>query len=249
MQNTRIATSILQLNTGMYIARLKQVDTLKREMITISPAPMEAEGSIDFFCSSHIKNNTLKEISDCIVMRVDNGKAPLLISGMGGNLASLKIDEITTLNTPSTVQSLSDAPTSNSEKISLEGHIEWKGDVKKEVGEPLGDPRGNKRLEGFIIRWDDKPKDVDIAYSCTVDGMGQSPVVLSGDFSGTRARNLAIQGVIISLVGRGAKKFQMKGSVVFSGMKPQKLISGVEYRGVTGKESLISLQVEILRNH
>ena len=249
MQKTTISTSILELNKGMYIARLKEVVDAKKGMITISPAPMEAEGTVDFFCSSHIKNNTLKGINDCIVLRVDYGKAPVLISGMGKDLSSLKIDEIKSLDVLPDVKPFSSSIQSDSEQIRLTGHIEWKGDMQQEVGERLGDPEENKKIEGFIIEWDDKPKDVDIAYSCTIDGMGVSPVLLSGDFVGTRSRNLSILGVTISLVGRGAKEFQMKGSVVFSGVKPLNLISGVECKGSTGREELISLQVEILRNH
>lgn len=275
MQKKTLSSNTLQLKPGMYTARLQQVQT----MIAIGLAPQATSGTVDFFCSDSVNNNTLQSKHDCIVIRISNNNATLLITGGDAkDLLSLKVDKIselkgaestyieplpsldneqvdnTTTFTPQIVrqpapQASAKVAPQKAEKISLLGHIEWKGDVKKAVGERLGDPQTNKRLEGFAIEWRDKPEGVDIAYSCTVQGMGRSPVLLSGDFAGTKARNAAIVGVSISLIGKNSTKYVLEGSAFFAGVDPQELRPEIECKGPTGQEQLVSLEIKVVKKH
>ena len=131
--------------------------------------------------------------------------------------------------------------------LNLTGHIEQQGDVLGQPGAWLGDPQSSRRLEGFAIQWPGKPQDVDIAYSCVIGGLGRSPAVLSGGFCGSRQRAAPITALSCSLVGKNAATYELRTEAVFAGCPPQKLRSGVEVRGITGREPLVALKVSINR--
>ncbi len=138
-------------------------------------------------------------------------------------------------------------PAAAAEQIQLMGHIEWKGDVTAQANAWLGDPQGSSRLEGFTVQWHNRPADVDLAYSVVVEGMGRSPAVLSGGFCGSRQRAAAIHGLILTLVGKNAAAYELVVQAVFENTPLQQLGSGVEGRGLTGREKLVALAVGVVR--
>ena len=128
--------------------------------------------------------------------------------------------------------------------LSLEGHIERRGDVAVQ-DDWLGNPDSNARLEGFSISWPDKPQGVDLAYSCKVTGQGKQPAALSGNFVGTRRKAAGIQAITFGLVGPQQKAYQLSGHVVFAGSPPQPIVNGKELSGPTGYENLVAISVRI----
>ena len=133
----------------------------------------------------------------------------------------------------------------NVSPLTLLGHLQEAGDVRVQSGAWLGDPQSRLRLEGFAIEWENKPQDVDVAYSCVIGGLGRSPVVLSGGFCGSRQRAASITALTFSLIGPNAEAFQLKAEAVFANCPPQTLRPGVEVRGIAGAEPLVALRVSI----
>ncbi len=245
MPSKTLSTHTLELETGMYIARLKYKST-----VTLGVAAQLSSGVVSLFCSDQVSYNTLQSKNDSIVIRVSDAPVTLLMTGQKiDDLKALKLDKIVPLSTDINPDLRNNKsvilPVRHAEKISLSGHIAWQGDIKKGIGETLGDPENNKRLEGFAIHWNNKPNNVDIAYSCVIEDMGRNPVVLSGDFVGTRAKNRAILAVSISLIGKDSVNYSLEGYAVFSGIEPQKIKTGVECKGPTGQEHLVSLEIKV----
>ncbi|MBU4609704.1 hypothetical protein IMZ29_03805 [Achromobacter sp. GG226] len=129
--------------------------------------------------------------------------------------------------------------------LSLEGHIERRGDVSVDSGW-LGNPQGNARLEGFTIHWPGKPEGVDLAYSVRVQGQGKQPAALSGRFAGTRQKAAGITAITFGLVGPKQKQFQLDGQVVFSGAPPQTILNGHEIASPTGLDPLVAISLAIV---
>ena len=249
MSQPNIVSSTITLNAGMYILRLLQQPEILGQSISINPAPLAPAGDISFFCSTGVKNNCLSNADESMIVRVDSEEAILLIaeqSEEGQPPLQLKVDKIANLSLKkeATINKIVE-PTepAKPEDICLSGHIEWQGDVQSAVGEYLGNPQSQNRIEGFTIEWQDRPDDVDIAYSCEVEQMGRTPIALSGNYVGTRQRALAIQSVSFSLVGLQAENYTLSGQAFFAGQEPLEIVSGIDAHGPTTKEQLIALQI------
>lgn len=132
-------------------------------------------------------------------------------------------------------------------KVVLIGHVEWKGDIRVDADDWLGDPTSKTRIEGFAIGWQNKPIGVDLAYTCQVKNMGKTPIALSGSYVGTRRKSLPITALTLSLVGINALNYTLHATVVFADGEEQSVLSGVECQGVTGNEQLVALKVAVLK--
>jgi hypothetical protein len=251
-------TRIVPLTPGMYIVRFCSTPALGEGAI-LSIAPSAANTQVEFFASEGIQNNTLLHQNDCVVVRCCGGEGNILITSIsrtGVSMVGARIDRIAgAVDRPGAeIPNLSThapprlAPAAPRELVNLLGHVEMTGDVKVPTGQWLGDPQSNYRLEGFTIEWPDRPNDVDIAYSCVIGGVGRSPAVLSGGYCGTRQRAAPITAITASLVGKNANAYKLKLEAVFSGAPTQAVSSGVECRGLTGREHLIAIRVNLLRN-
>jgi len=106
-----------------------------------------------------------------------------------------------------------------SEKIlplSFSGHVEWQGDVHSAVGEGLGNPEKNWRIENFAIHWSKKPEGIDIEYRCYVKSLGETLKTSLDGFVGTKARALPITALSAQLVGLGSENYELIIQVMFS---------------------------------
>jgi hypothetical protein len=138
------------------------------------------------------------------------------------------------------------APTATTESLELLGHIERRGDVRV-TDDWLGDPTGSARLEGFAIAWKNRPQDVDLAYTCRIEGIGQTPAIFSGGYAGTRQRAVPITGLSLALAGPKSTDFELSGQVVFAGCSPRAITPGQALSGPQGSEPLVALRVCITR--
>jgi hypothetical protein len=248
-----IINSTVTLKSGMYILRLVKQPTVTGQSISINPAPVISSGKTLFFTHTGVKNNCLSNAEDIIIVRVDSEEATLLVAenNQGQSALQLKIDKIANLSEKKQALSNEQKKTlpnknlSKPENIQLNGHIEWKGNVQTKNDEYLGNPKSKNRLEGFAIQWENRPNDIDLAYSCEIEQMGRTPISLSGGFVGTRQRALAIHSISLTLVGLQAKNYTLSGYAIFADQEPLAIISGIDSHGPTVKEPLIALQVII----
>lgn len=242
---SKLSTNVMQLPTGMYVVRLGCEALQEGQGVSFSMAPNLDKGTADFFNSTGGQQNVLVDPEQSIIIRVEGGSATILVASItqeGLLKPVVRVDRITSLLEKHTNKS------AEVEQVSLLGHVEWKGDIKAGADGWLGNRQALARIEGFSITWENRPKDVDIAYSCRVKGMGQTPVSLSGGFVGTRGRAAPIVGVSMSLVGLNAEAYELQAKALFAdGVDEQHITSGAECQGPTGNDQLVALQVQIVR--
>jgi len=244
--------STITLNAGMYILRLQQQPEGEGQSISINPAPLVSAGECTFFSSTNVKNNCLSSATESMIVRIESDEATLLIAESSAEnqaVLQLKVDKISDLSLKAQAPTIEEVEkiTPQPENVWCSGHIEWQGDVQSNVGEYLGEPQSKNRLEGFSIEWENRPDDIDIAYSCEVEQMGRTPVALSGGFVGTRQRALAIYSISLTLVGLNADQYELSGYAAFAGGEPLAITSGIDSHGPSVTEALIAIQVNVTK--
>lgn len=235
--------------------------------MTISRAPGAPEhcGRLEALWTPGTQGATLRDGSDCIVMHVQDAPAELLISAflphVGATVPTLRVDKIG-LDEPrmaavapqaqlSQAQLPQVAPATprpiqiNDEGLSLIGHIERIGDAVAGEGQYLGDPAAGLRIEGFQAMWPDHPKDVDLAYCVTLEGLGATPTATTGQFCGSKGESRRVTEVTFTLVGANAHKFELEGVAHFSGGFTVPITSGLAASGPSGLEHLTALKLNV----
>lgn len=243
--------------------------------MTVSRAPGSPEnnGRIEALWTPGTMGATLRDGSDCIVMHVQDAPAELLISAFlsqpGATVPALRIDKIgldepapPALTAPSFIAPSPLAPTAitaampaprpadqpiriSDEGLSLIGHIERVGDAVAAEGELLGDPVSGFRLEGFQAMWPSHPKEVDLAYSVALEGLGATQTVTTGQFCGSKGESRRVTEVTFTLVGANAHKFELEGVAYFSGGFSVPITSGLPASGPSGLEHLTALKLGV----
>jgi hypothetical protein len=238
--------------------------------MTVSRAPGNPlnNGRIEAIWTPGTMGATLRDGSDCIVMHVQDAPAELLVSAFvaqaGAAAPVLRIDKIgldepgqPAAVAPSTVgASLPPAAVAvpapvqqpiriSNEGVSLIGHIERVGDAVASEGQLLGDPASGLRLEGFQAMWPNHPKEVDLAYSVTLEGLGTTQTVTTGQFCGSKGESRRLTEVTFTLVGANAHKFELEGVAYFSGGFSVPITSGLPASGPSGLEHLTALKLGV----
>jgi len=250
---SEIKNSIVTLQPGVYIFRHSK-DVLAPLSISRAPSQSVDAGKIESLSTPKTQGEVLYDGSDCIVMRISEASVNLLVTAYlaqaSDPVPSLKIDQIVLDSESSQIQ----IPTSktpgpvieiNDKGLSIIGHIELTGNVVACANQWLGDPKGNLRLEGFQVMWPDRPEGVDLAYSVSLEGLGSTPIVNSGNFCGKRHEARRITELMFALIGPQAKQFELKGAAYFSGGFQMSLLSGMALSGPSGLEHLVAINLSI----
>lgn len=255
----KVETQIVMLKQGLYLFRCAS-DYPEGQQVpaTLQVAPV-ATGQVDFFPGVGVSRNTLRSLGDCVVVRVSRGDGAVMIAKylVPGQSAAddvqIQIDQVDT--TGRFVRGAGarqegagpeNRPQSKLETVDLQGHVERQGDTAAVDGW-LGNPKQSARVEGFAVHWYNRPEGVDLAYQCRVQGLGDSPVIQSGGFAGTRQRGAGISSIQFSLVGPRASEFEIQGQACFASGGLQRIIGGERLSGPTGNEHLCALRLTIAR--
>ena len=250
---SEIKSSIVTLQPGMYILRHSK-DSIAPLSISRAPSQSGHAGKIESLSTPKTQGTILYDGSDCIVMHISEASVNLLVTAylaLADDPAPLlRIDQIgLDVETPQMQVSKSlteGAPIKINDKgLSIIGHIERTGEVVAGANQCLGDPTSNLRLEGFQVMWPDRPEGLDLAYSVTLEGIGPTPIVNSGNFCGTRHEARRITELMFALIGPQAKQFELKGTAYFSGGFQMSLLSGMALSGPSGLEHLIAINLSI----
>lgn len=239
---------LITLNPGMYLVRFNGPPA-QQESARLGITANAKPGQLVFMPSDGVEDLTLKQIGDMIVVRCrgDNGRLGVVSSvPIDTDPVGVRIERLGAAKAGKTA-GLKGATnqTSGPRGLALSGCLEGEGDVAVAAGQWLGDPAGSARLEGFAIHWEEKPDTVDLAYACTIDRLGRTSSILSGEYCGTRGRSAPIYALNLSLLGEGAASVELLAEAVFAGCPSQVLKAGVEARGLTGAEPLVALRVSI----
>lgn len=265
-----ITNSVVLLQPGIYVLRHPKGG---QPPMTVSRAPGNPlhNGRIEAIWTPGTMGATLRDGSDCIVMHVQDAPAELLVSAFvtqaGAAAPALRIDKIgldepgqpampvaqpAAIAAPQVVQQAAPAaaPASqpiriSNEGLSLIGHIERVGDAVASEGQLLGDPASGLRMEGFQAMWPNHPKEVDLAYSVTLEGLGATHTVTTGQFCGSKGESRRVTEVTFTLVGANAHKFELEGVAYFSGGFSVPITSGLPASGPSGLEHLTALKLGV----
>ncbi|HEY0584650.1 MAG TPA: hypothetical protein VGD52_00830 [Pseudoduganella sp.] len=263
-----ISSSSISLNPGAYVLR-HPGNGLAPLALARSPAVANNHGTLQTIATAGDLGLMLRDASDCVMLLVARGPVELLVSAYleraDSPMPKLRLDRIALEALPAAAAATpapaptaapaalapaapQPAPVTTSRPItigphgiSLIGHIQAVGDKVAAMGEFLGDPNANLRLEGFQAAWPDRPEGVDLSYGVTLEGMAPTANVLSGKFCGTRNEARRITEVRFDLVGPQAKAWRLEGSAHFSGGYQMPLVPGMALSGPSGCEHLTAL--------
>jgi len=268
-----ITNSVVLLQPGIYVLRHPKGGQ-PAMTVSRAPGDPSHNGRIEAIWTPGTMGATLRDGSDCIVMHVQDAPVELLVSAfvMQAGLAApaLRIDKIgldepgqPALSSQPSLRSLpaTAAPAAqpaiptpspvvqpiriSNEGLSLIGHIQSIGDAVASEGQYLGDPNSGLRLEGFQAMWPDHPKEVDLAYSVTLEGLGSTQTVTTGQFCGSKGESRRLTEVTFTLVGANAHKFELEGTAHFSGGFSVPITSGMPVSGPSGLEHLTALKLSV----
>lgn len=211
--------------------------------LAFSQAPIQVEGEIEFVCPEHITHKTLSAPGDYLLVNVKGGDAVLAVSKYSPKALTDAVDvhwRIEPLSQatqdrsslgenkpigpsslgPSSVNNTSASPYQGGQ-LSLQGHIERRGDVQVPAGEWLGDPQGTARLEGLRMVWRQQPDNVTLMAGCKA---GENTQQIKNDqYLGTRQQATPITQLAVFLTGSDAHTYQLEGEAAFSDGSRQSL--------------------------
>lgn len=219
--------------------------------ISVSLAPGGSEeGKISSVFTERTGGAVLRDGGDCIVMHVSVAPVMLLVCSFQENVfdpvSTLRLDQISYDQAPMSSSALAGAPIEiGKHGISLIGNIEHKGNAVAAPGESLGDPLSGLRLEGFQVKWPDRPHGVDLVFRVAVEGAGPLPVVKSGEYCGIRGEASRITAVSFALVGTHSEQWRLSGEVAFNGGCTLPVRSGQMMSGPSGREHMTALKLGV----
>jgi hypothetical protein len=125
------------------------------------------------------------------------------------------------------------------------GHVAGVGDVVVSSNEWIAGPMTPTRIEGIAIRWQEKPKDVELRYAVRSQNSTATMVDLE-TFAGTRGRALPITGIVLEMSGPGAEKHQFVAEAMFLSAPSLRAVGQrIVLAGPTGREPLVGLRIAI----
>lgn len=258
LDGLKITSRVTLLEPGMYIFRYASQPIAERSVfIALQQAPL-GKGVIDFFPGEGVSKNMLTKLGDCIIGRVKSGVATVLITeyylaDVEVDPVDLRIDRIDTSAAimrnflpakpaPEAVAFSKTAPANA--VLKLTGHLHDTGEICV-TDQWLGDENSATRIEGFSIAWVNKPEGTDLVYTSTIAGAGPSQKVLSGSFTGARAKGASLVAVGFGLTGPERNEYELTGYAVFAGGAKQPIVPEQMLFGPSGSEPLVALQISI----
>jgi len=267
----------ISLQPGMYVFNYVRSLTPNSTPVTVfSKRPHFGSGTMSCLYSNEKVDGQLSAPGECVVIRVGQNSIQLQVSIYDDQCSNpdveFKIDTLfqqkpiisKTLKSSrpdeKKLETLKDLQTeilkakkvqANKTEViplALSGHVEWKGDVKKKAGKWLGSASGSKRIEAFAIDWPERPKGVNVKYTCMVKNLGSLPSVKCGEMIGTTQRALPIEGIRVALKGKNSKDYLLKIQAAFSESGAQQR-QGVdeELKALHENEFLTGLKIDIIK--
>ncbi|MEQ1613634.1 MAG: hypothetical protein ABL904_12840 [Hyphomicrobiaceae bacterium] len=252
------------LQRGLYVVRYeKAADPSQPPMVSIA---CEA-GRNEVILHPEQSRPTMSAPGQALVIRAsETGSVHVEISSAGHAAsldATLKFEVLRADSAPPLLQQAQFSPPPFSQpgmyvpsaaaatpvaNIQLLGHVARLGDVTVAGDEWLAGPSAPARIEGFLLRWPGRPSDVRVRYGATVAGArpGDARIVELDEFAGSRGRARPVLGLMMELVGSGARNYNLNVEGLFLGA-PARRSTGqaVNLTGPTGREPLVGLRIAI----
>lgn len=243
--STKAHSRIVSLDPGLYIISYEAPDYPRQPRVVLGEAPEDNAGTLRLAGPQLHGQTCLSHPGEAAAAYIAEAPVPLSVTSYvpeGFPLTRYRLSIRPAMEPAAGVKM---APTRPISLVSLEGHVEDRGDIEAEAGAWLGDPGGRKRVEGFRITWPGRPMGVDLRASCSVAGYGRIVDVLTGGFVGTRRRAAPITAIGLELVGEKAGNYSLSAEAAFAERGKVTVRPGEEITGIGSRDFLTALKVMV----
>lgn len=243
------------VGSGLYL--LRYVSTRAPEgfpIVRVKPSPTDGSGiSLQPF-PGHTSDDLVTP-GECILIRAEHpGALDLTVSSArpNGSLeAEVRLERIVSSdNGLSERHSHSVVNESVKPDVKILAHVAHRGDCLVGQGEWIGGPDLPMAIEGFEIRWPNKPADVDLRYAAATGKLARNrmPEKSVGQFAGTRGKATPLLGLSLALRGPRAADYEIRAEALFLGSQAErKSGSDILFSGPTGREPLVGLRLSVVK--
>ena len=203
---------VVALLPGFYAIRYI-CEAVNAPVAILQSVASDDHGAIEMIGARNRDSVMLAPDAPLALVRVINAKANLTIS-------LLLPEEKVAFDVVFDVERIPEQPPKkqahSSSLVFLEGHVEWKGDIKVLPGRLLGGMKSSARIEGFSIKWLKNNHNTTIRYGCTFGPRDETSTASNGGFVGSRHQSAPIKSLWIELVGADADQYNLQYTAVFS---------------------------------
>jgi hypothetical protein len=170
----------------------------------------------------------------------------------GSRDAELVLERVSTSLRPAAASDVTpdrEKPDFGPHDLQILAHVARRGDVLVRAGQWICGPQLPMAIEGIELRWNNRPRGVDIVSRATINARGTRELAerATGEFLGTRGRAAPITSLTMTLTGPGTEDLSLTCDALFLGLAV-KTVSGRScvLSGVTGREPLVGLRLSIM---
>lgn len=245
---------IVDLDKGLFWVHYKSADQADfPPKLVVSPAPGH-ERKTEFILDPVVDEPVLWQPGSSLILKIGS-PAKILVQVVplrpyGSTAVSVKFEKLTQ-GTPRRSESASDGLAFDSDErgpgLRMLGHVAGMGDVVVSSNEWIAGPMTPARIEGISIRWQEKPKDVELRYAVRSSVQNNTPKMTDLEtYAGTRGRALPITGIVLEMSGPGAEKHQFVAEAMFLSAPSLRAVGQrIVLAGPTGREPLVGLRIAI----
>ena len=240
------------VGSGLYV--LRYVSTRdEAQCPTVSVAPSEGHGaSITLMPAPGHLGHQMSAPGDCLLVRAETpGALEVTVTAVRSNgslEAEVRLERIAS-SEASASKANSPQPHSPAQPITqLLSHISRRGDIVCEQGEWAGNSDDDTPIEGFEIRWNNKPAGVELHYTVTAGTNERQRLQekVAGQFAGTRGKAMPLVGVTCALSGPRAGDYEIRADAIFAGGEAiSKSGTEISLSSPSGREPLVGLRFSI----
>jgi hypothetical protein len=241
------------VNSGLYVLRYASASAQTDcPALSIKPSPTDGKGISLLPAPGHVGCDLVSP-GDCILVRAERPGAlevTVTASRAGGSLeAEVKLERIALPKGDAEELQSQRGFRRGEPDVQILGHVARQGDVVSAQGEWMCGPDEPASIEGFELRWPNKPDGVELHYTVTIGSERRQRLEekVSGQFAGTRGKSLPLVGLTMALSGRRAGDYELQADALFRG-SPVIAKNGAElaFSGPTGREPLVGLRLFVV---
>ena len=240
------------VGSGLYVLRYASAGADNDFPIVGVRPSANSDAGISLLPAPGRKGFDLASPGDCILVRAERpGALEVTVSAatkQGSLEAEVRLERITSRPTER------EAWNSGSERIAtpdvrILSHVAKRGDAVCEQGEWIGGADHPACIEGIEVQWSNKPADVELHYTVTVDPQARRRLQekVAGEYAGTRGKTMPLVGLTLALSGSRARDYELRADALFQGSAVlAKEGAEIALSGPTGREPLVGLRLTIV---
>lgn len=241
----------------MYLIRLiRLTDVNVRYIAKLAVEKGNRQRSPTFFPGCGVSGKTLNQPGQCMVVRVDDEPATLVVTYLVDQASDLdshtlkidRIDDSGRLPGPATNErNTTESRCSSNVPLQLIGRLFGGSQIRAEPTEWLGDPEGQEALEGITVTCTALPADLELFTTVEIHPLGKLPEAAFDTYAGLKGYALPITGVQFRLSGKSAHNYELwvDGSFANWGIVSAGPGTDLALSGPTRTEALVALRLVV----